>query len=191
MKLKLSSITAASVSILSLALIAVAPLGAQDSTKVLAGPTLNETTVFLRGFLSDGVILTDEMVDRPVNRVRTVTFDGCKMEVQNTVERKLIAGNKDTYLWRVNLSDMDPMSVKNIGTNSQIGLDLQSTGGRRVVRVFSTDADAKTLAVRVHEEVYWSQNHIGFWVPDVDARERARRAFEHAIQLCGGKVSPF
>ena len=103
-------------------------------------------------------------------------LNGCQVTFVNEMRNETKGELKTTFLWRVNLGDLDPTSfdanvtLVTVHTTDKVPSIGMSTGGSAVV-VPATD-------------LFWELSSQSY-------AERFVKALHHAVTLCGGKASAF
>lgn len=150
--------------------------------------------------------------DLIVGSTETFTHDGCQFSLHVQDDPVAIA-SRESYrssLYTFNLRDIDPHSIK-VSKYSHIGglpcAGYDSEQRKRMYMncdhaeiVFSTHNEAalidNTTSTKLqgsdHESKGKSRETRAFFeVDDVEYADRFAKAFRHAVELCGGKSSPF
>jgi hypothetical protein len=143
----------------------------------------------------------------------TFTYNGCdlKLRIEDSPQDTAHQSVQGSYLYSFNLRDINPQSIK-LNTYSHMGdfrcedYKPDELGNMRCdhARIaFSTHTEAPLINVETHA-VYpglQGKDHTSyskkkdtsafFNVDDVQYAPRFAKAFRHAVELCGGKASPF
>jgi hypothetical protein len=147
--------------------------------------------------------------------IETFTVKGCDMTLRTEDDKQARRASEiyHTATYRFNLRDIDPSSVK-VTAYSHLGGfscavysadDLKNLGMNcdHAEMVFKTRNEAGLIAQEYHtvfpklEGASHNSDSVGktndafFGFNDVEYAQRFAKASTHAVQLCGGKASPF
>jgi hypothetical protein len=160
------------------------PVTAEQATGASA-TTLTETLKWMQDTIHRGDLHNDFLHSAPPSvtlLTYLLTYSSCNIHVTRTVYKKTDSGNTITpgFEMSFNLKDIDPNSIF-----------VQDLGGLVSVR-FDTTNDSDIISY--HDEEFGtlmlSSSDFTFW-GGKDYPERFKTAFQHAVELCGGKPAAF
>jgi predicted nucleotidyltransferase len=118
------------------------------------------------------------------------TYEGCQMKLFYEQDPNTVRGEKmyEDGIYTFSLSDVDPASVVVSGRSVTF-----ETRGQAPLILEDFDTVYPTLQGNEHEIKGRRKTFVAeFFVDDVfEYGERLAKALRHAVQLCGGKPSPF
>jgi hypothetical protein len=148
-------------------------------------------------------------------QTETFTFNGCDLTLKTEDDKRARTAKEiyTTAVYRFNLRDIDPSSIK-VETASHLGglpceghtTEELATMGMNCDHAaigFSTRSAAGLISEKRHaaflkltgsdhnSDTIDKTGRAFFVFDDVEYANRFAKAFAHAIQLCGGKPSPF
>jgi hypothetical protein len=156
--------------------------------------TLKDTTDWIHGTMgSSGTVIVSSS-PHETYQTDNVDFSGCTLKY-DTFNFNRDTESDQTVSYQLSLTDLDVLGIK-IGPVKH-NPDPKASNGW-VIMTLTTARNEKKIKTSMRtfsnnnaKKDEFVNNEAFFTVNSEETAKRLKRAFEHAIKLCGGKVDPF